>query len=227
MPFYKDESALSNYTKPDAWTRKALQEGYPARSVYKLQELAEKYKIFSQKTNAPLRVLDMGAAPGSWSLYLLRTMKNVDLTACDLSPLSASHFFSGDNFCFIQGDFTSEQVRSAIEQKAPFDIIVSDAAPATTGNRLVDTARSEELVSAVLDYAAKTLRPGGRLVVKLFQGSATADVLKKTAPLFDTCRTFKPKACRSESFETYFIGIGAVTKRQLSVKFPDALSPCR
>jgi 23S rRNA (uridine2552-2'-O)-methyltransferase len=203
---------LSNYTKPDAWTRKALQEGYPARSVYKLQELGEKYTIFSQKTNVPLRVLDMGAAPGSWSLYLLRTLKNnIDLTACDLSPLSAAHgkaFFSGDNFCFIQGDFTSEQVRSTIQQKAPFDIIVSDAAPATTGNRLVDTARSEALVSAVLDYAEKTLRPGGHLVVKLFQGSATADMLRKTAPLFDKCHTFKPKACRSESFETYFIGIG-------------------
>jgi 23S rRNA (uridine2552-2'-O)-methyltransferase len=203
---------LSNYTKPDAWTRKALQEGYPARSVYKLQEIGEKYKIFSQKTKIPLRVLDMGAAPGSWSLYLLRTMKrNIDLTACDLSPLSATHgtvFFSGGNFCFIQGDFTGESVRNAIREKAPFDLIVSDAAPATTGNRLVDTARSEELVSAVLDYAEKTLRSGGHLVVKLFQGSATADMIKNTAHLFNKCNTFKPKACRSESFETYFIGIG-------------------
>jgi 23S rRNA (uridine2552-2'-O)-methyltransferase len=206
---------LSNYTKPDAWTRKALKEGYPARSVYKLQELAEKYKIFSLTSNGPLRVLDLGAAPGSWSLYLLRTMKKkkngIDLTACDLSPLSAEYgkdFFSGNNFTFIQGDFTSEPVRTPIQQKAPFDVIASDAAPATTGNRFVDTARSEELISAVLAYAENTLCPGGRLVVKLFQGGATADFSRKAGGLFEKCHTFKPKACRAESFETYFIGIG-------------------
>jgi 23S rRNA (uridine2552-2'-O)-methyltransferase len=210
--FYKEKSALSNYAKPDAWTRKALKEGYPARSVYKLQELAEKYKIFSLKSNGPLRVLDLGAAPGSWSLYLLRTLKNnIDLTACDLSPLSAEYgkdFFSAANFCFIQGDFTGGPAQNAILEKAPFDVIVSDAAPATTGNRLVDTARSEELVSAVLEYAERTLRPDGRLVVKLFQGSATADFPQKAGRLFEKCHTFKPKACRAESFETYFTGIG-------------------
>jgi 23S rRNA (uridine2552-2'-O)-methyltransferase len=203
---------LSNYAKPDAWTRKALKEGYPARSVYKLQELAGKYKLFSLKSNRPLRVLDLGAAPGSWSLYLLRTMKHgIDLTSCDLSPLSAEYgkdFFSGDNFTFIQGDFTSEPVDNAILEKMPYDVIVSDAAPATTGNRLVDTARSEELVSAVLGYAEKALRPGGSLVVKLFQGGATADLLRKAGHLFDKCHTFKPAACRTESFETYFTGMG-------------------
>jgi 23S rRNA (uridine2552-2'-O)-methyltransferase len=189
-----------------------LKEGYPARSVYKLQELAEKYKIFSLKSNAPLRVLDLGAAPGSWSLHLLRTLKNrIDLTACDLSPLSAEYgkdFFSGDNFTFIQGDFTIEPIRNAIQQKAPFDVIASDAAPGTMGNRLVDTARSEELVSAVLAYAENALCPGGRLVVKLFQGGATADFQRKAGRLFEKGHTFKPKACRAESFETYFIGIG-------------------
>jgi 23S rRNA (uridine2552-2'-O)-methyltransferase len=208
--YYKEKSALSNYAKPDAWTRKAIKEGYPARSVYKLQELAEKYKIFSPQSNGPLRVLDLGAAPGSWSLYLLRTLKNnIDLTSCDLSPLSAGYSdFSAANFCFIQGDFTGGPAQNAILEKAPFDVIVSDAAPATTGNRLVDTARSEELVSAVLEYAVRTLRPGGRLVVKLFQGGATADFPRKAARLFAKSHTFKPKACRAESFETYFIGIG-------------------
>jgi 23S rRNA (uridine2552-2'-O)-methyltransferase len=209
--FYKDKSALSNYAKPDAWALKASKEGYPARSVYKLQELAEKYKLFSPKSNGPLRVLDLGAAPGSWSLYLLRALKNnIDLTSCDLSPLSAEYgkqFFSGANFSFIQGDFTTASVQNAIREKAPFDVIASDAAPATTGNRLVDTARSEELVSAVLDYAEKSLRPGGRLVVKLFQGEATANLLRNASRLFEKSHTFKPKACRAESFETYLIGI--------------------
>jgi 23S rRNA (uridine2552-2'-O)-methyltransferase len=189
-----------------------LKEGYPARSVYKLQELAEKYKIFAPKSNTPLRVLDLGAAPGSWSLYLLRTMKaKIDLASCDLSPLTTEYgkdFFSGGNFTFIQGDFTSSQIRNAILEKAPFDVVISDAAPATTGNRLVDTARSEELADGVLNYAQTALCPGGNLVIKLFQGGATADFQRNAGTLFAKPHTFKPKACRSESFETYFVGIG-------------------
>jgi 23S rRNA (uridine2552-2'-O)-methyltransferase len=180
--------------------------------VYKLQELAARYPLFSLKTGSPLHVLDLGAAPGSWSLYLLRTKeKKINLTSCDLSPLSAEHgrdFFSGDNFSFIQGDFTGEQVEKAIREKGPFDVIISDAAPATTGNRLVDTARSEELAAVVLRYAENTLLPGGNLVVKLFQGGATADFQRNAGLLFGKSHTFKPKACRSESFETYFVGIG-------------------
>jgi 23S rRNA (uridine2552-2'-O)-methyltransferase len=203
---------LSNYAKPDSWTLKALKEGYPARSVYKLREIAEKFALFSRGTNAPVHVLDLGAAPGSWSLYLLRALKgNIDLTACDLSPLTAEcgkDLFSGDNFTFIRGDFTGDETRAAILKKAPFDVIVSDAAPATTGNRLVDTARSEELAAVTLRYAETALREGGSLVVKLFQGGTTADFLREAKPLFATCRTFKPKACRPGSFETYFTGIG-------------------
>ncbi|MDR1469519.1 MAG: RlmE family RNA methyltransferase [Spirochaetaceae bacterium] len=202
---------MSNYAKPDYWTVKALKEGYPARSVYKLREIAEKYALFSRGTSAPLRVLDLGAAPGSWSLYLLRAFKGrIDLAACDLSPLSAAYgkdLFAGGNFTFIQGDFTGDPARAAILAKAPFDVMVSDAAPATTGNRLVDTARSEELASTALRYAETALREGGSLVVKLFQGGATAEFLKEAKPLFAKCHTFKPKACRPESFETYFIGL--------------------
>jgi 23S rRNA (uridine2552-2'-O)-methyltransferase len=203
---------LSNYAKPDFWTLKALKEGYPARSVYKLREIAEKHPLFPRRTNAPLRVLDLGAAPGSWSLYLLRTFKGrIALTACDLSPLTAEYgkdAFSDSGFTFIQGDFTGDETRAAILEKAPFDVIVSDAAPATTGNRLVDTARSEELASAALRYAETALQEGGNLAVKLFQGEATADFLREARPLFADCRTFKPKACRPESFETYFTGLG-------------------
>ena len=199
---------MSNYAKPDSWTIKASKEGYPARSVYKLREIAEKYSLFSRGTNASFRVLDLGAAPGSWSLYLLRALKGrIDLTACDLLPLAAD-LFSGGNFMFIRGDFTKPEIRNAILEKAPFDVIVSDAAPATTGNRLIDTARSEELASTALRYAETALREGGSLVVKLFQGGTTADFLREVKPLFVKCRAFKPKACRPGSFETYFTGIG-------------------
>jgi 23S rRNA (uridine2552-2'-O)-methyltransferase len=203
---------LSNYAKPDSWTVKALKEGYPARSVYKLQELVEKYPLFSRKTNAPLRTLDLGAAPGSWSLYLLRAMRaKIILTACDLSPLSREYgqdFFADAHFHFIQGDFTGGQTKNAILEQGPFDVIISDAAPATTGNRLVDTARSEELAECVLQYAETALRSSGNLVVKLFQGDATTGFSRRAGKIFGKSGTFKPKACRSESFETYFVGIG-------------------
>jgi 23S rRNA (uridine2552-2'-O)-methyltransferase len=205
---------LSDYAKPDFWTLKALKEGYPARSVYKLREIAEKYPLFPQGTSASLRVLDLGAAPGSWSLYLLRAFKGkIDLTSCDIAPLTTEYgkdVFSGGNFTFIRGDFTGNETRNAILEKAPFDVIVSDVAPATTGNRLIDTARSEELAFTVLRYAEAALQKGGGLVVKLFQGGTTADFLREAALFFAKCHIFKPKVCRPKSFETYFIGIGKV-----------------
>jgi 23S rRNA (uridine2552-2'-O)-methyltransferase len=210
--FCEEESTLPDYAKPDFWTLKALKEGYPARSVYKLRELAEKYPLFPRGASISLRVLDMGAAPGSWSLYLLRTFRGkINLTSCDLVSLTAEYgkdIFSGDNFTFIQGDFTGNKTRNAIFEKAPFDVIVSDAAPATTGNRLVDTAHSEELAFTVLCYAETALRDGGNLVVKLFQGGTTANFLREAASFFAKCHVFKPKVCRPASFETYFIGIG-------------------
>jgi 23S rRNA (uridine2552-2'-O)-methyltransferase len=203
---------LPNYAKPDFWTMKALKEGYPARSVYKLREIAEKYALFSRGTNTLLRVLDLGAAPGSWSLYLLRMFKGkINLTACDLAPLTTEYgkdFFSESNFMFIRGDFTETETWNVIFENVPFDVIISDAAPATTGNRLVDTAHSENLASVVLHYAETMLREGGSLVVKLFQGEATTDFLQEARPLFAKGHMFKPKVCRSESFETYFVGIG-------------------
>jgi 23S rRNA (uridine2552-2'-O)-methyltransferase len=184
--------------------------------VYKLQELAAKYPVFALKKPPPLRALDLGAAPGSWSLYLLRTMREkINLTACDMAPLCGALSGTQDgapvtngNFSFLQGDFTTANVRNAIMDKAPFDVIISDAAPATTGNRLVDTARSEELARAVLEYARAALRPEGSLVVKVFQGGGSADFLRDAKRLFSKSAVCKPKASRPESFETYFTGLG-------------------
>jgi 23S rRNA (uridine2552-2'-O)-methyltransferase len=202
------------YGSPDFWTQKARKEGYPARSVYKLEEILQKGGVTSDilRGSANLRLLDLGAAPGSWSLYLLRKFGGgITLLSCDLLPLSREFdkgLFDGGNFSFIQGDFTEAARKASIIEHGPFDALFSDAAPATTGVRLVDTAKSEELVEQVLDYAQTALRPGGSLVVKLFQGEGTADFSRKAAPLFDKSRFFKPAACRTESFETFFIGSG-------------------
>jgi 23S rRNA (uridine2552-2'-O)-methyltransferase len=210
------------YNKPDSWSQKAQKEGYPARSVYKLAEIAGKFGLF--RPQGQKRILDLGAAPGSWSLYILRKfpapLRNETpgvsgaafptLTASDLLPLSRRFdkgLFDREDFFFIQGDFTSDAVRETLFGSGPYGLLLSDAAPATTGNRSVDTERSLALAEEVLGYAG-ALESGGNLVVKVFQGGGTAGLLSRMGKLFAQAKSFKPKACRSGSFETYFIGLG-------------------
>jgi len=203
---------MADYKKPDHWQLKARQEGYPARSVYKLKEMDEKFGLIKPKPQ--LRVLDLGAAPGSWSLYVLRKItgqNRVFLAAADLSALSREFdkgLFGADNFIFIQGDIGDSAVRDSILSHGPYHIIISDAAPATTGNRFIDTSRSLELSGAVIDYTENALVHGGNLVVKVFQGGDTSLLLKRLKTLFCTAKSYKPQACRSESFETYYVGLG-------------------
>jgi 23S rRNA (uridine2552-2'-O)-methyltransferase len=219
--FYRKFTGMANYTKPDFWSLKAQKEGYPARSVYKLKEMDEKFGLLKNPGGGPgagvFRVLDLGAAPGSWSLYVLRQFggkKNgprLSLTALDLAPLSEQYgggFFAGDSFSFIQGDMTTPEIRGAVLARGPFSLILSDAAPATTGSRPVDTLRSLDLAETALAYAESALEQGGTLAVKVFQGGDTQALLKKIRELFTSGKSFKPQACRSESFETYYLGLG-------------------
>jgi len=210
---------VADYTKPDYWAMKAQREGYPARSVYKLQEIDGKFGLLKGAAGAgrEFRVLDLGAAPGSWSLYLLRRFAaeplrgRASLTAADIAPLSRQYdrgLFDGGNFRFIQGDITGGSVREAILAGGPFNLILSDAAPATTGRRSVDCLRSLALAETALSYAGAALAPGGSLAVKVFQGSDTAAFLASLRGLFTTARTFKPLSCRRESVETYCVGVG-------------------
>jgi len=216
---------MADYKKPDYWQQKARKEGYPARSVYKLQEIDEKFGIF-KVPGAPFRVLDLGAAPGSWSLYVLRKMSAIKnrevsnrcfLSAADLSPLSREYdkgLFNGENFFFIQGDITTADIRETILSKGPYSTIISDAAPATTGNHTVDSARSLELAEAVITYAESALAVGGNLALKVFQGGDSDVLLKHIKKSFKTAKSFKPQSCRSESVETYFVGIGFTPQKQ-------------
>ena len=220
---------MADYKKPDYWQQKARKEGYPARSVYKLKEIDEKFDLLKPRKGS-LRVLDLGAAPGSWSLYVLRKtacaggkdLKNQDsknpnsinrffLAAADLSPLSREFdkgLFDGGNFFFIQGDITAAEVKEALLSKGPYSAVISDSAPATTGNHTVDAARSLELAETVIAYAQDALAGGGNLVLKIFQGGESGAILKQMKALFETAKSFKPEACRGESVETYFIGVG-------------------
>ncbi len=192
----------NTYEKPDFWSRKAFSEGYPARSVYKLQEIDAKFKIL-KKTGT---VLDLGAAPGSWTTFLLRNLnEGSKVVSCDLNPLDRS--VKAANLVFFQGDLNDEEIRGKIKAEGPFDAVVCDAAPLTTGNRTVDTARSQQLVEMAIYYAKTMLRQGGHFVVKIFQNGDQQQFLKSMREIFTTAKGFKPEACRAESFETYLIGL--------------------
>lgn len=193
----------NSYEKPDFWSRKAFSEGYPARSVYKLQEIDEKFGMIKKNYT----VLDLGSAPGSWTVFLLRQMEGGGkVVSCDLNPLSKS--VKGGNLVFVQGDLLSKEIFDRIRAEGPFDLVVCDAAPLTTGNRVVDTARSSALVKMAVWYAETMLRSGGNFAVKIFQSGDQQAFLRKMREVFGSARGFKPKACRSESFETYLIGLG-------------------
>ena len=193
----------NSYEKPDFWSKKAFSEGYPARSVYKLQEIDQKFGMIKKN----YKVLDLGAAPGSWTTFLLRAMEGSGkVVSCDLNPLSKS--VKGDNLVFIQGDLQQKEIFDQIKAEGPFDLVVCDAAPLTTGNRVVDTARSQGLVKMAIWYAETMLKTGGNFAVKIFQNGDQQALLKKMREVFTAAKGFKPQACRSESFETYLIGLG-------------------
>ncbi|HUZ18327.1 MAG TPA: RlmE family RNA methyltransferase [Spirochaetia bacterium] len=188
---------------PDFYATRARKEGYPARSVYKLEEIQNKLHILHQGD----RVLDIGAAPGSWTLYAAKKVSpGGSVIAVDLSPLSLTNL--PKNCEFLQGDAFGGVIHERILPRAPFDVVVSDAAPATTGNRTVDTGRSYQIAESVLDLSAELLRVGGNLVVKLFQGGDEREILERLRSEYSTARALKPKASRTASFETYCIGLG-------------------
>ncbi len=192
----------NSYEKPDFWSQKAFSEGYPARSVYKLKEIDEKFEMIKKNYT----VLDLGAAPGSWTVFLLRQLNNTGkVVSCDLNPLSKT--VKGDNLLFIQGDLNAPEIRKQIKENGPYDLVVCDAAPKTTGNRTVDTARSEQLVEMAVWYAQTMLKTGGNFAVKIFQNGDQQRILKSMREIFTSAKGFKPEACRAESFETYLIGI--------------------
>lgn len=202
FPSENNTMPKNSYEKPDYWSQKAFSEGYPARSVYKLQEIDEKFGMIKKNYT----VLDLGAAPGSWTTFLLRKMEGSGkVVSCDLNPLSKS--VKGENLTFIQGDLNAPEVRKIIKENGPYDLVVCDAAPKTTGNRTVDTARSEQLVEMAIWYAQSMLKQGGNFTVKIFQNGDQQRLLKEMREIFTQAKGFKPEACRNESFETYLVGI--------------------
>ena len=189
------------YSESDYWTKKAFKEGYPARSVYKLEEINKKFSLLSLSAS----VLDLGAAPGSWTSFLLKNLKeHASIVSVDLKPLDNK--IKDERLTFIQGDMTEKKIIAKIEKKCPFDAVICDVAPYTTGNKALDVIRQNDLAFIAKDYAMKMLKNGGAFVTKIFQGQEMNFLIKELKNNFEIVRTFKPIACRKNSIETYIIG---------------------
>lgn len=186
----------------DHYTRQAQKENFAARSVYKLQEIQKKVRILERGA----RVLDLGCAPGSWLQFAAQTIgPNGRIVGIDLAPVTIG---LPDQVTVITGDVADLEGHLAKLGQTRFDVVLSDMAPATTGNRHVDEARSMGLCEAALDIAEKTLVPGGNFVCKIFQGSDFKTFTDAVKRRFDRQVAFRPQSTRKASREVFVIGLG-------------------
>jgi 23S rRNA (uridine2552-2'-O)-methyltransferase len=193
--------AKNPYKKADAFTQEARRAGFPARSVFKLEEIDRRVRLLKPG----MRVLDLGAAPGSWSLYVTQKVgASGRLVAIDLDPLNIP---LPENAVAIVGDALTLD-NEALAEHAPYDVVLSDMAPRTTGNRLGDQTRSFELYMRALAVAEQLLKPGGAFVGKIFMGEDFAEAKAATKQLFREERAIRPEGTRANSYEIFLIGLG-------------------
>ena len=183
----------------DHLTRRAKSENYPARSVYKLEEIQNKFKVMKKND----QVLDLGCAPGSWLLYAAKQVSasgkvfGIDLKQIDIK-LPGNVVAIKDNILNLDNNFF-------LNENLRFNIILSDMAPATTGRKDVDALRSFELCNMALKVADDFLVQKGNFVCKIFQGNDFNAFQKNVKSKFKECKIFKPDSCRKQSKEIYVI----------------------
>ncbi len=200
-------------TYRDHYFKRAKQENYPARSVYKLQEIDKRYRVLAPGA----RVLDLGAAPGSWTLFASKKVgAKGRVLAVDIQDIAAAQGEREapfpENVTLLQADVLEREPHlvQALEQHGPFAVVISDMAPKTTGIKFTDQARSIELAEMALSLAEEWLAPQGHFVVKVFMGPDVNAYVAKLRTLFRSVKTFKPQSSRSESKETFCIGMDFV-----------------
>ncbi len=184
----------------DIYTKQARKSHYRSRAVYKLVELDEKYRLFKSGQT----VVDLGAAPGSWSQYVVeKTGAKGKVLAVDI--LEMDNLIGVD---FIQGDFTEDMVYQRCLKylnKSQADLVISDMAPNMSGIKDADQARSMHLAELVLEMAENVLKPGGHMLLKCFQGSGIEQYQKLVQQRFTRLRAQKPRASRGSSREFYML----------------------
>ncbi|MCK5687496.1 RlmE family RNA methyltransferase [bacterium] len=186
----------------DHLTRKAKSEKYPARSIYKLEEIQNKFKVIKIKD----RVLDLGCAPGSWLLYAgKQTGNNGKVYGIDLKKID---IILPGNIIAIQDNILKLDDNDFLNRDEKFNVVLSDMAPATTGRKDVDALRSFELCNMALQVADDFLIANGNFICKIFQGNDFNSFQKNVKLKFKSCKIFKPESCRKQSKEIYIIAKG-------------------
>lgn len=186
----------------DHYSRRAKKERFPARSVFKLQEIQSKHHLIKKGD----KVLDLGCAPGSWLLYAANLTGNKgQVVGIDLKPVSEK---VPPHVRIYNGDILTLDDRFFESLGKDFNVVVSDMSPATTGNKHVDSARSYNLCQAALSIAQTLLIPGGSFVCKIFQGEDFKEFSDSVRSVFKSHKIFKPQSSRKASKEIYIIGLG-------------------
>jgi len=194
----------------DHFGERAKREGYPARSVYKLQEIDRRVQLLRRGQ----RVLDLGASPGSWTQYAAkRVEREGKVVGIDLNP---ARIALPPHVTFHALDIYALDARSELGAQS-FDVVLSDMAPHTSGQRHRDQFGSYELYMRALEIASLVLVPGGSFVGKIFQGPDVEQARTATRERFGTVRFLKPEASRSESYEVFLVGLNALPTPDLPV----------
>ena len=187
-----------NKQRRDIYVRQSKIEGYRSRAIYKLKEIDEKFKILNEARS----VVDLGAAPGSWSQYLVKKIRNGKIISIDLlkfEPIKNTHQ--------IIGDFTNQKYKTQIKNyfDDKIDVVVSDMAVNTTGNKNLDAIVTGELCLDAMKFALDTVKQNGRFVSKIFMGSSFNEIVLFAKKSFKEVRVFKPLSSKKDSKESFII----------------------
>ncbi len=187
-----------NRQRRDIYVRKSKQEGFRSRSIYKLQEINDKYKILKNG----LAVIDLGAAPGGWSQFIIEKFRNCKLLSIDLNkmkPIGNSYQIIGD----FNDDSSKEEIISYFKKKV--DLVMSDMAVNTTGNKNLDSVVTGELCLEAMRFAKNQLKQNGFFVSKIFMGSNFNEIISEAKLTFKETNVYKPPSSRKESKESFII----------------------
>ena len=187
-----------NKQRRDTYVRQSKIDGYRARSAYKIKEIDEKFKIFK----GGMSIIDIGAAPGSWSQYVSKVVKSGMIISIDLKKME-----NIDNTRQVQGDFTSTETQNLIKdylKKKP-DVVMSDMAVNTTGIKNIDSIQTGELCKEAMIFSKDVISEKGFFISKIFMGSTFNEIVALGKKIFKEVKVFKPKSSRKDSKESFII----------------------
>ena len=187
-----------NKQRRDIYVRKSKLEGYRSRAIYKLKEIDDKFKIIRNG----IKVVDLGSAPGSWSQYLSEKSKNSKILSIDLKDIDKIN-----NVTHMIGDFLDEKNQKIISNffEDKLDLIVSDMAVNTTGNKNLDAISTGELSINAMKFSARNLKQNGIFVSKIFMGSTFSEIIDNSKKKFKEVKVYKPPSSRKDSKESFII----------------------